>query len=124
MDSAQRVPKLFTDDSRRNSQTMGTPPRVQGATCRHNIRIKSPGAIGSGHNNDVSNTVTRVWEMVGQSRQGEKSILAMRTSAHKLLGFCGDGDGQSGLGAYVRTTFTFSWTVQQYISQISFPITC
>lgn len=24
------------------------------------------------------------------------------TLAHKLLGFCGDGDGQSGLGAYVR----------------------
>ena len=31
--------------------------------------------------------------------------------AHKLLGFCGDGDGQSGLGAYVRALTTHHWAI-------------
>ena len=29
----------------------------------------------------------------------------------QAFGFCGDGDGQSGLGAYVRATTTYHWTI-------------
>jgi hypothetical protein len=39
------------------------------------------------------------------------SMLAMRTSAHKLLMFCGDVDAQSGLAAYVRATPIFNWII-------------
>jgi hypothetical protein len=48
----------------------------------------------------------------------ENGILAMGLLAHKLLDFCGDGDGQSGLGAYVRARTTFNWTIKRYRLQV------
>jgi len=36
-------------------------------------------------------------------------MLAM--ALWQAFGFCGDGDGQSGLGAYVMAITTYHWTI-------------
>lgn len=110
------IPRLLTAFPSRRSHLHPGTPEAQGAGSMPGQHQKLNPRNADIRIQDQSCRSDSTGTKRCMSRGGKEDKHAGEgTLAHKLLGFCGDGDDQSGLGAYVRATTTYHWTINVMI---------